>query len=84
MKERVKLSGIWEAMERKSPSGAPAVFSIGYVKKSTGCISRIANCICTSIHSKGSTVNIMPEGEQRPKSIRKCLIIEFNESKIYL
>jgi hypothetical protein len=82
--KRIKLSNIWEEMERKSPDGLPVPFSISYVKKSTGEISSIPNCICTSIHSKGSTVNIMREGETRPKTIRKCLIIEFNGAGIYL
>ncbi|MDR1455535.1 MAG: hypothetical protein LBJ01_07790 [Tannerella sp.] len=82
--KRIKISKIWEEMEKKDAAGLPVTFSISYVKKSTGEISCIPGCICTSIHSKGSTVNLMPAGDTRPKTIRKCLIIEFNGASVYL
>ncbi|MDR2627509.1 MAG: hypothetical protein LBC40_05705 [Dysgonamonadaceae bacterium] len=82
--KRLKISKIWEEMERKDAEGLPVPFAISYVKKSTGEISSIPACICTSIHSKGATVNIMTVGDTRPKSIRKCLIIEFNNANIYM
>ena len=71
-------------MERKGADGLPALFSIAYVKKRTGEISSLPACICTSIHSKGNTLNIMPVGDTRPKTIRKCLVIQFNNAAIYL
>jgi hypothetical protein len=70
-------------MEKKKDTGAPELFSISYVKKSSGEIKHLPSCICTSIHSKGSTINIMEEGNEHPKTIRKILIIEFNGMKIY-
>jgi hypothetical protein len=81
--KRIKLSQIWEIMEQKKENGAPAPFSISYVKKKTGEIQHLPHCICTSIHSKGSTVNIMEEGKEYPKTIRKILIVKFNGMNVY-
>ena len=81
---RIKQSEIWKEMERKTADGTPIPLSLSFVKKSTGELVQVARCTCTSIHSKGATVNIMIDGEERPKTIRKCLIIAFNGAKVYL
>ena len=81
---RIKQSKIWEEMERQAPNGSSIPFSFSFVKKKTGAIVNISKATCTSIHSKGSTVNILIDGEIRPKSIRKCLIITFNSASVYL
>jgi hypothetical protein len=82
--QRIKQSKLWAEMERKDASGTPVPFSLAFVKKSTGEIVQVPKCTCTSIHSKGSTLNIMLDGETRPKTIRKCLIIAFNGASVYL
>lgn len=72
-------------MDRKDPStGQPIPFAIKYVKATTGQIRHYPQCTMTSIHSKGDTVNVMLLGETRPRTIKRCLIIEFNNQKVYL
>jgi hypothetical protein len=82
--QRIKQSELWEKMEQKDTNGVPVPFSLVFVKKSTGAIVHVPKCTCTSIHSKGSTVNIKLDGETHPKTIRKCLIIAFNGASVYL
>ncbi len=55
-----------------------------FVKKKTGEIVNVEDCTISSIHTKGSTINILIDGEQHPKTIRKCLIVEFNGKRVYL
>jgi len=54
------------------------------VKKGTGEIVDVPGCTITSIHAKGSTINILVDGDRHPKTIRKCLIIEFNGMQVYI
>jgi len=70
-------------MEEKDRTGKPKPFSFRYAKLS-GELETYKNATLTSIHSKGSTVNIMTEGNKIPHSFRKVLIIRFNECKVYL
>lgn len=81
---RIKQSKIWEIMERKDDRGNSVPFSLTFVKKSSGELVKIDSCICTSIHSKGNTLNIKLPNENSPKTIRKVLIVEFNGASVYL
>lgn len=42
------------------------------------------NCVCTSFHSSGRTMNIklLPSGEIR--KVRRCTITEFNNQEVVL
>jgi hypothetical protein len=71
-------------MEAKDAFGKNKPFSIKFVKKSTGEIVKLEGAVCTSIHSAGSTLNIFFPGEFTPKTIQKCLIIEFNGMDVYI
>jgi hypothetical protein len=81
---RIHWIKMLELMTKKDEKGKSADFSIDFVKKSTGEIVSLNNCSCTSIHAKGSTINIKSEHEVRPKTIRKCLIINYNGMEVYL
>lgn len=81
--KRIHWSKLWELMERKDDRGKPIPFSIVFVKRKTGEIRKKMNCTCTSVHAIGPTVNILYAGEVEPRSIRKCLIIEFNNMSVY-
>ena len=61
----------------------PKPFSFQYAKKN-GELATYENATLTSIHSKGSTVNIMLNGEVKPKSFRRICITRFNEFKVYI
>lgn len=76
--KRIHWNEVWRLMEQ------PKAFSLVYIKKSTGEYRNVPSCTCTSIHAKGSTLNILLPGEEKPKTIRKCLIIEFNGMSVYL
>lgn len=82
--ERIHWSKLWELMEQRDEYGNPKTFQITFAKKSTGEIVKVPSCTCTSIHAKGSTLNILYAGEVDPKKIRKCLILEFNGMSVYL
>lgn len=82
--KRIHWNEIWKLMEEANENGQPKPFSLIYVKKSTGEWRNVPSCICTSIHTKGSTLNILLPGEITPKTIRKCLVMEFNGISVYL
>lgn len=84
MLERIHWTRIWNIMDRRDEHGNRIPFSITYVKISTGEKRVIDSCVMTSIHSKGSTLNILPKGEPRPKKIKKCLITMFNNASVYI
>lgn len=65
-------------------NGAPKPFSLTYVKRSTGEVVTYPAAVLTSFHSKGSTINVLPIGEIKPRKIRRCLILRFNGLKVYL
>lgn len=72
-------------MERKDPTtGQPLPFSLKFVKQKSGEIRHYPQCVLTSFHSKGDTLNVMLLGETRPRTIKRVLIIEFNNLKVYL
>lgn len=69
-------------MERRQ-NGKPIEFSIEFCKKSTGELVTYDRAVLTSFHSSGSTINVLPAGEATPRKIRRCLIIKFNNLKVY-
>ncbi|MDR1370807.1 MAG: hypothetical protein LBJ72_11890 [Dysgonamonadaceae bacterium] len=80
---RIHQSQIWKEMQRKTLSGQPVVFSFSYVKIDTGEIKHYPKATFSSIHAKGATVNIRIGVERFPKTFRRCLIITFNELKVF-
>lgn len=82
MDKLIKQSKIWELMELKE-KGKYKPFSFQYAKKN-GELVDYENASFSSIHSKGTTVNIMLAGEVRPKSFRRICITRFNEFKVYI
>lgn len=61
----------------------PVEFSIEFCKKSTGELVVYPKVVLTSMHAKGSTINVLIVGESKPKKIRRCLITKFNQIKVY-
>jgi hypothetical protein len=83
MDKLIKQSKIWELMELKE-KGKLKPFSFQCAKKN-GELVNYTNATLSSIHSKGSTVNIFVDGNLlKPKSFRKILITRFNEFKVYI
>lgn len=64
-------------------NGKPVEFSIQFCKRSTGELITYPGVVLTSIHSKGSTINVMEVGYTTPRKIRRCLITRFNNIKVY-
>lgn len=69
-------------MEAKE-KGKLKPFSFEYAKKN-GELVTYEHATFSSIHSKGSTVNIIIDGDKKPKTFRKICITRFNEFKIYI
>ena len=84
MVKRIHWSRLWELMERKDANGNPLPFQLKFVKVKTGEIREYPRCVLTSFHSKGATLNVLPEGETKPKKIRRITIIEFNKHRVYI
>ncbi len=79
----IKQSRLWDLMERKDASDDPMPFQMKFVKEN-GEVKEYTKCVLTSIHSSGSTLNVLPEGESFPRTIRRVTIIEFNHIRVYL
>ena len=71
-------------MEMRNKDGSAVRHQLRYVKKGSGELVNVPECTITSIHAKGSTVNMLITGEPHPRTIRKCLIVEFNGAQIYI
>lgn len=82
--KRIHWSKIWAIMEKKDEHGKPVPFTMKYVKRSNGQLGEYSRCVLSSIHSKGSTVNIKIDGNELPQTFRKCLIVEINGLSVYL
>lgn len=85
MDKRIHWSKVWPIMENRDPStGRPVPFAIKYVKLSTGELKHYPHCELTSFHSKGDTLNVLLLGETRPRTLKRVLIVEFNNKKVYI
>jgi len=83
MQKLIKQSRLWEIMERTDADGKPLPFQLKFVKEN-GEVREYKDCVLTSFHSAGTSLNVLPEGEVRPRSIRRITIIEFNHIRVYL
>ena len=83
MDSRIHLSKIWKIILEKDRLNKQIPFSFQYAKKN-GELETYHNATLSSIHSKGATVNIIPEGENKPHTFRKILFVRLNEFKVYL
>lgn len=79
----IKASRMLDLMGKRDGSGAPVTFSMSFVRRSDGTIDRWDGCRLTSRHSAGGTLNIMRAGEHRPRKVRLCLILTFNNLTVY-
>ena len=79
----IHISKIPEIAKRKDKTGKPVPFSLKYVKKSTGQIITVENAVMTSSHHMG-TMNIKILASGQIRKLITALIIEFNQTKIYL
>ncbi len=62
-------------MEQTDASGNPQRFQIKFAKEN-GEVREYKNCVLTSFHSSGTTLNVLPENEPHPRTIRRITIIE--------
>ena len=83
MHPRIHLSKIWKIMEQTDSKGKALLFSFQYAKKN-GELLTYKNATLSSIYSKGATVNILLEGENKPHTFRKIVFTRINDYKIYL
>ena len=78
-------------MQRKDEQGRTKMFSFSYVRLNEsregnglpGTIEHYEYAVFSSIHAKGSTVNIRVRGDRFPKKFIRCMIIRINGMKIY-
>jgi len=70
-------------MEQTDGRGKPVPFSFQYAKMD-GTLKTYENAVLSSIFSKGTTVNIITEGNSKPHTFRKILIVRFNKNKVYI
>lgn len=83
MSKLIKQSKLWEMMERTDESGNLLPFQVKFVKEN-GEIREYKACTLTSFHSAGTSLNVMPAGDNVPRKIRRVTIIEFNHIRVYL
>ncbi len=77
------FSKILQVAQRKDKGGKPLPFSLKYVKASTGEVIKIDSATLTSSHHSGTmNIRIHPSGQIR--KITLALIIEFNNTTIFL
>lgn len=69
-------------MQRRS-NGRPEPFSLQFCKLQTGELVTYDRCVLTSFHAEGGTVNVLPEGYDTPRKVRRCLITRINGMKVY-
>lgn len=79
----IKASRMLELMQATDRNGKPVTFDISFVKLSDGTVREFKSCHLTSRHSTGGTINVMYPGINAPRKIRICLIIRFNNKKVY-
>ena len=92
MEKRIKQSDLWEAMQRKDERGNYKPFSFSYVRLKgsragrgpAGSIQRYEAAYFSSMYANGDTVNIRLRGERFSKKFLRCLIIEFNNMRVYV
>lgn len=82
MLDRIHQSKIIDILEKRQ-NGRPVEFSMQYCKRSTGELVTYERAVLTSLHSRGSTINVLPAGESTPRKIRRCLITRINNLKVY-
>ena len=75
-------------MQQKDDRGRYKMFSFSYVRlnesrEGNGSIENYEVAYFSSIHAKGSTVNIRIRGERFPRKFIRCMIIRINGKKIY-
>lgn len=83
MSKLIKQSKLWEMMERTDQAGNLLPFQVKFVKDN-GEIREYRQCVLTSFHSAGTSLNVLPAGESVPRKIRRVTIIEFNNIRVYL
>lgn len=91
MEKRIKQSEVWDVMQQKDERGRYKMFSFAYVRLNEsregnglpGSIEHYEAGVFSSIHAKGSTVNIRIRGELFPKKFIRCMIISINGKKVY-
>lgn len=83
MLDRIHNSKVIGIMEKRDSKGVPMEFSVQFCKKSTGELVTYQRAVLSSVHSKGSTINILVVGESAPKTIRKCLVTKINNLKVF-
>ena len=88
MEKRIKQSDVWELMQTKDERGRYKMFSFSYVRlnesrEGNGRPGSIEAAVFSSIHAKGSTVNIRIKGERFPRKFIRCMIVRINGKKIY-
>lgn len=81
--KKIHLSRVIALIRESVENKTKKVFDLKVVLKGTGEI-RTMRGYFTSLHEKGPTLNIMEEGNTRPKTIVKVLIIEFQGVEVIL
>lgn len=82
MLERIHQSKVLDIMQRRK-DGRPESFSLQFCKLQTGELVNYESCVLTSFHADGGTVNVLPQGYDSPRKIRRCLITRINGMKVY-
>jgi hypothetical protein len=70
-------------MRMKKPGGS-LFFSIEFVKISDGAITPLAKCTLTSYDWRKRTITLHTPDRDRPRTIRTCSIIKFNQLEVLL
>lgn len=75
--------GFFYANELHTLDDGKTTFDLEFIKIS-GEVRQVKNCLCTSFHSRGLTINIKYPGNKQPIKIRRCQIQKINGKKFIL
>lgn len=85
VKDRIHWSVVLSEMVRaRGADGGVRHWGLVFVKRGTGEVVRVDDCVVTSVHARGGTLNIRLRDEDVPKSVRKCLLLEFDGKEVIL
>lgn len=77
---KIHLKKVLETLDSQA-SDVP--FSFSYAKKN-GQLVHYKTARVSSVHAKGATVNVLIDGDNKPKTFRKICFTTFNGAKIYI
>lgn len=79
----IHWSDMLRDMQRREADGRYVAFDCWYAKKN-GELKHYPHCRLSSIHYRGTTVNVLVGTDKQPKTLRKILFVRYNGQKVFV